>query len=61
MGQGKCSSAVCLSVRLVGACYSLSVRGLYFVAVLSPSFRGENHSDLVLVLFIDIEIFINSR
>ena len=39
--SGKCSSAVCLSVWLVGACYSLSVRGLQFVM----SFQGENHPD----------------
>ena len=33
--SGKCSSPVCLSVWLVGACYGLSVRGLQLVLVVS--------------------------
>ena len=33
--SGKCSSPVCLLVRPVGGCYSLSVRGLALVLVIS--------------------------
>ena len=32
---GKCSSPVCLSVRLVGVPYGLSVKGLRVVVVIS--------------------------
>ena len=32
---GKCSSPVCLSIRLVRACYGLSVGGLWLVAIVS--------------------------